>query len=178
MTRKALVFGAPLVLALALAGCGGAKKDDVTAGTYCPAPFVVQDAQSLTRFKPGAGRDPRDIAFQAELTGSGVVCEPGRNKLDVNLKLRIAVNAGPSVASGTTAVPYFVRLLNGSGGVAEGQDFEATFKLSTSSPRGASIEEISLTLPYNTPSDLGAYRVAIGLKPTPDELDYNRRSAR
>lgn len=175
-----LDFAAPpvlaLVLVLALAACGGPSKEEVAIRTYCPSPFVVQDAQSLTRFKPGPGRDPRDIAFQAALTGTGVSCEGGRGKLEVTLKLRLSVDAGPSVAGGTTSVPYFVRLLSGSG-VSEGQDFNATFKLSTTSPRGASVEEIALTLPYSQPSDLGAYRVAVGLKPTQEELDYNRRAA-
>jgi hypothetical protein len=73
-------------------------------------------------------------------------------------------------------VPYFVRLIEGSGGIAQGQDFNADYRLSTASPRGASIEEITLTIPFNSPSDLGAYRVAVGLKPTPDELEYNRRA--
>jgi hypothetical protein len=165
-----------LSLALALAACGGPSKEEKAVATYCPSPFVVQDAQSLTRFKPGPGRDPRDIAFQAALTGTGVSCEAGRNKLEVTLKLRLSVDAGPSIAGGTTSVPYFVRLLNG-GGVSAGQDFMATFKLSSASPRGASVEEIALTLPYNQPSDLGGYRVAVGLKPTQEELDYNRRAA-
>jgi hypothetical protein len=176
MMRLRFTFTAPLTLALTLTACGGPSKEEKAVATYCPSPFVVQDAASLTRFKPGPGRDPRDIAFQAALTGTGVTCEAGRNKLDVTLKLRVSVDAGPSVAGGTTSVPYFVRLLSG-GDVSEGQDFNATFKLSATSPRGSSIEEIALTLPYDRPSDLGAYRVAVGLKPTPEELDYNRRAA-
>lgn len=175
MISRPFVLVAPLVLALALGACGRSEKEKIAA-TYCPAPFLVQDAQSLTRFKPGAGRDPRDIAFQANLTGSSVACVPGRGKLEVELKLRIEVNAGPSVGAGTTSVPYFVRVLDGGGGVQQGQDFNADFKLSTANPRGASIEEITLTLFYDKPSDLGAYRVAIGLKPTHGELDYNRRA--
>lgn len=167
---------ASAALALVLAACSGPSAEEKSIATYCPSPFVVQDAANLTRFKPGPGRDPRDIAFQASLTGTGVSCETGRNKLLVTLKLRVSVDAGPSIVGGTTSVPYFVRLLNG-GGVSEGQDFDATFKLSSTSPRGSSIEEIQLTLPYSRPSDLGAYRVAVGLKPTPEELDYNRRAA-
>jgi hypothetical protein len=174
MTGSKFTVGVPFALALALGGCGGASKLEQAVVTYCPNPFLVQDAQSLTRFKPGAGRDPRDIAFQAALTGTAVTCEPGKNKLDVDLKLRVTVDAGPSVGGGTTSVPYFVRLLNGNG-VEEGQDFNATFKLSTANPRGSSIEEITLSLPYSKPSDLGVYRVAVGLKPTPEELEYNRR---
>jgi hypothetical protein len=176
MRRIRLDFATPVALALLLAACGGKSKEEAVAGSYCPNPYMVQDAQSLTRFKPGPGRDPRDIVFQAALTGTGVECEVGRNKLAVTLKIRVTVDAGPSVAGGTTAVPYFVRLLSG-GSVSQGQDFLATFKLSTEHPRGASVEQIVLTLPYGRPSDLGAYRVAVGLKPTPEELDYNRRAA-
>ena len=175
MIVSRFAIAAPLALALALGGCGGPSTKEQAAATYCPSPFLVQDAQNLTRFKAGPGRDPRDIAFQAALTGTAVTCELGRNKMEVSLKLRVTVDAGPSVAPGTTSVPYFVRLLNGAN-VSEGQDFAATFKLSTGSPRGASIEEITLTLPYNDPAELGAYRVAVGLKPTPEELEYNRRA--
>ena len=175
MSPAKYVLAAPL-LALALSGCGGKSKNEAVAGSYCPSPFLVQDAQSLTRFKPGAGRDPRDIAFQAAITGTGVECEVSRQKLVVTLKIRVTANAGPSVDAGRTSVPYFVRLIDGSGGVAQGQDFNADYKLSTANPRGASIEEITLTIPFNSPSDLGAYRVAVGLKPTPDELEYNRRA--
>jgi len=175
MSHARYVLAAPL-LALALTGCGGKSKEEVVAGTYCPRPFLVQDAQNLTRFKPGTGRDPRDIAFQAAITGTGVECEVSRQKLVVSLKIRVTANAGPSVAAGRTSVPYFVRLLDGSGGVAQGQDFNADYKLSTANPRGSSIEEITLTIPFNSPSDLGAYRVAVGLKPTQDELEYNRRA--
>jgi hypothetical protein len=175
MSRSKYVLAAPL-LALALSGCGGKSKEEGVAGSYCPNPFLVQDAQSLTRFKPGAGRDPRDIAFQASITGTGVECAVSRKKLEVTLKIRLVANAGPSVAAGTTSVPYFVRLITGSGSVSEGQDFNADYKLSTTNPRGSSIEEIALTIPFDVPSDLGAYRVAVGLKPTPDELEYNRRA--
>jgi hypothetical protein len=174
--RRLGLLGAAASLCFGLAACSGPTKEQAAVATYCPSPFVVQDTQSLTRFKPGAGRDPRDIAFQASLTGAAVTCEVGRRKLEVNLKLRLAVDAGPSVVGGTTSVPYFVRLLSG-GGVSEGQDFNATFKLSAGTPRGSSLEEITLTLPYDKPADLGVYRVAVGLKPTPEELDYNRRFA-
>jgi len=170
MTRKKIVFAAPLALALALGACGGGSSKSAEAA-YCPQPFTVQDAGRITRFKDGAGHDPRDIAFEAQLVGAGATCTLRRDRLDVTLIMRVAVNAGPSITGAVTRVPYFVRVLDSSGSIVQGQDFTADFKLSSASPRGQSQEELSLTLPVS-----GGYRIAVGLKPTPAELNYNRRA--
>ena len=163
--------------AVALAGCGKSAKEQV-AGTYCPSPLTVQDAQHLTRFKPGPGRDPRDVMFEATLVGAATACSINKDRMEVALKMQIAVNAGPSVASGAvTNVPYFVRVLDAAGNVRQGQDFDAAFKLSTANPRGQSLEELELALPFANAAELGSYRIAVGLKPTPEELQYNRRAA-
>lgn len=164
----------PVALTLALTSCGGSSRQDELV--YCPQPLTVTDAATLTRFKPGPGRDPRDVMFEASLLGAGTACSIGKGRMDIDLKMRIAVNAGPSVASGTSSVPYFVRIIDASGNVRQGQDFNADYKLSTANPSGSSIEEISLTLPYGNPTELGGYRIAVGLKPTQEELQYNRRA--
>ena len=65
--------------------------------SYCPPPLTVADAQRLTHFKDGPGRDPRDIAYEAALVNAGTSCSLGRGQMDVTLVMRIAVNAGPSV---------------------------------------------------------------------------------
>ena len=175
MTGKAFSVLVPAVLALALAGCGGSSKQEIAA-SYCPTPLTVQDAQRLTRFKAGPGRDPRDVMFEASLAGAGVACSVRRNAMDVTLIMRVAVSAGPSVGTGVSSVPYFVRVLDASGAVVQGREFNADFRLSQTNPRGLSQEELTLSLPYNQISDLGGYRIAVGLKPTPEELDYNRRA--
>ena len=169
MIPMRLALLAPAVLALSLAACGG-SKDDYLA--YCPEPFTVQDAERLTHFADGPGRDPRDIAYEAALTGARSACKASRRGIEVNLVMRIDASAGPSASAGTTRVPYFVRVLADNGSVVQGQDFTADFRLSGSNPRGSSQEELSLFLPAG-----GSYRIAVGLKPTPEELNYNRRGA-
>lgn len=174
---RRLAFLSVGIAALALGGCGGrSSASNEISAAYCPAPFTVLDAQNLTRFKPGAGRDPRDVMYEASLTAAGTACAAGRGRLEVELKMRISVNAGPSVGTGVSSVPYFVRVLDGNGTVREGQDFNADFRLSLGNPRGASLEELTLTLFYDRPTDLGGYRIAVGLKPTTEELEFNRRS--
>lgn len=167
---------APALLALAIAGCGGRSAKEDIATDYCPTPLMVQDASHITRFKDGPGRDPRDVVFEADIGNATVACSITKNQLQVDLNVRVAATAGPSVAPGETQVPYFVRVIGPSGGVMQGQDFVATYRLSSANLRGASEEELTLRLPFNKPSDLGGYRVAFGLKPTQEELDFNRRA--
>lgn len=163
------------VAALALAGCGSSEKTQ-QAASYCPQPLTVQDAQRITRFKDGPGRDPRDVMFEAELLNTGTQCKMGRNRLEVDVVMRIAVNAGPSVAGGVTRVPFFVRVVDANGTVVVGRDEMADYKLGPTSPRGVSAEEMSVELPFSKLTDLGGYRIAVGLKPTQQELEYNRRA--
>jgi hypothetical protein len=176
MTDNKVIRLAPVGLALILGACGGGSSSE-NVRAYCPSPLIVQDAGRLTRFKDGPGRDPRDIVYEAVLAGAGTTCEAGRNQLTVNLVMRISVNAGPSVGAGVTRVPYFVRVLNASGSVVQGQEFNADFRLNTGNPRATSQEELSLRLPYGQLSDIGGYRIAVGLKPTQEELNYNRSAA-
>jgi hypothetical protein len=166
MTYGKLALLAP-ALALSLAACGGGNSD--LADYYCPAPFTVQDAGRLTHFKEGAGRDPRDIAWDAAIIGSATKCSISRKAIEVTLFIRISVSAGPSIGTPRTSIPYFVRVLDSGRNVVQSQEFNADFRLSAANPRGSSQEELTLTLPRD-----GSYSVAIGLKPTPEELNYNR----
>jgi len=174
MMNKRFVWLAPLVLALATAGCGRSAREEAAA-TYCPRPFTVQDADRLTRFKPGAGQDPRDVVFDASLLGATTTCSISHNVMEVALVIRVAASAGPSITSGVTHVPYFVRVLDGGSQIVQGFEDMADFNLTPTKPRAAGNVEVTVKLPFSKAADLAAYGIAVGLKPTPEELEYNRR---
>ena len=163
--RAAAVLAA---LALPLAACGGSSERD--ADYACPRPFTVQDAERLTHFKEGAGQDPRDISFEATLVNAASGCKLTKTTVEVTLVVRIAASAGPSLVPGRVAVPFFVRVIDSSGAIVQGQEFVSELRLTAANPQSAIREELSLTL-----SRSGAYRIAVGLKPTPEELNCNRR---
>ncbi|HET9354086.1 MAG TPA: hypothetical protein VFO32_08830 [Sphingomicrobium sp.] len=167
MTHGNFVVFPPALLALTLAACGSSTSEVVYS---CPQPFTVQDAERLTHFKDGPGRDPRDIAYEASIVGASTKCSLSRNQLDVTLYLRVSASAGPSASAGRTSVPYFVRVLDSGNNVVQSQDFNADFRLTSGNPRGSSQEELTFAVPAQ-----GGYRIAVGLRPTMEELNYNRR---
>ncbi|MBV8393824.1 MAG: hypothetical protein JOY81_11645 [Alphaproteobacteria bacterium] len=175
MMSKSVNFVAPVALALALSGCNKSDREQM-AYDFCPVPFAVQDTKTLTRFQNPASRDPRDISFRAEVGDLASSCKMGKNEMVLTLFLKVAVEAGPANPGGTTSVPYFVRVLGQGSGVLQGRDFTADFKLSAKNPRGMSQEELTLRLPFDKPADTANYRIGVGLKPTPEELDYARRA--
>ena len=180
MIVKRFALLAPIGLALTLTGCGlfggGSSNKEAAAAAYCPTPLSAQDAQRLTRFKSGGGRDPRDVAFEAVLVQTSAACSINRATMDVSVYMQIAVNAGPSVGPGVTRVPFFVRVLDANGKVVQGTDELADYKLSAASPRGMTDETVAVTLPFTELRDVSAYRIAVGLKPSQQELDFNRRA--
>ena len=129
--------------------------------------MTVQDAPRLTRFKDGPGRDPRDIVFEASLDGAAVACSLSRSQMDVDVVLRVAVSAGPSVGTGVSRVPYFVRVLNSSGVVVQGQEFrrrlQAVAVQSARPVAGGADAPAAVTAECPT---VQGYRIAVGLKPT------------
>ncbi len=169
MNHGKFVVFTPALLALTLAACGGGSSSE--ASYFCPEPFTVQDAGRLTHFKEGPGRDPRDIEYEASILGATTKCSASRNQIEVTLFLRISVSAGPSAGAGRTSVPYFVRVLDSANNVVQSQDFNADFRLTSGNPRGSSQEELTFSVSRD-----GGYRIAVGLRPTMEELNYNRRS--
>ncbi|HJQ58807.1 MAG TPA: hypothetical protein VJ890_18010 [Vineibacter sp.] len=163
------------VLSAALAGCGRSLEEQSILRASCPQAMRVQDAASLTRFRPDAGRDRTDVLFQAELGKVDIACNLRRNRVDVDLTVEIIVTEGPALRERAANVGYFVRLVDPSGAVVQGRNFAADYKFAGNRNRAGSSEQLSLTIPLAEGQDGGGFTVAVGLLPTPQELDYNRR---
>jgi len=170
----------PSLLALAmcaagLAGCGRSTEERSNLRAACPQAMRVQDATTLTRFRPGAGRDRTDVMFEAEVGKVDVACNPRKNRVDVDLTMEIVVAEGPALRERVANVGYFVRLLDASGNIVQGRNFAADYKFAGNRKREGSSEQIALNIPLAEGQAGGSYTIAVGLLPTPEELDYNRR---
>lgn len=177
MTLRLLPLLALGLLSVGLAGCGRSLEQQALLRAECPQAMRVQDAASLTRFRPGAGRDRTDVLFQAELGKVDIACGIRRNRVDVDLTVEIVVTAGPALRERSANVGYFVRLLDRSGAVTQGRNFSADYTFAGNRSRTGSSEQIALTLPLADNQAGGDFTVAVGLLPTPEELEYNRRGS-
>lgn len=178
MTMRLTPLLAPVLVVVGLAGCGPSAEERSNLRATCPQAMRVQDASTLTRFRPGAGRDRTDVMFQAEIGQIDIACAPRRNRIDVDLTLQIIVARGPALADQSANVGYFVRLLDPAGSIVQGRNFAADYRFVGNRSREGSSEQIALSIPLAEGQSGGGYVVAVGLLPTPEELDYNRRGSR
>ena len=177
MNLRLLSLLGPAMCAAGLAGCGPSIEERSNQRAACPQAMRVQDAATLTRFRPGAGRDRTDVMFEAEVGKVNVACNPRRNRVDVDLTMEIVVTEGPALNERAASVDYFVRLLDATGNIVQGRNFAADYRFSGNRTRQGSSEQIALNIPLSEGQAGGSYTIAVGLLPTPEELEYNRRSA-
>jgi hypothetical protein len=175
--RRLAALGAAALLVAGLAACSSSAEKARQQG-FCPKGFTVGDAASMTRFKPGPGRDPTDVQFRAEVVKVESTCEFDKNGADIETKVTIAVAEGPSVQNRTASFGYFVAILDPSKRVVARQEFTSEFQFAGNRNRMASLEELSERVPGLTTKDASGYQIVVGLLVTPDELNYNRQRQR
>jgi hypothetical protein len=145
----------------------------------CPRISVLADAASLTRFKPGSGRDLTDVELKAEFAGYKGSCEYDPDDRTMTLTLRVGIDAtrGPAAKGNSADIAYFVAI------PAFYPDPRAhavlpvtiTFPDNTDRVRYTD-DEVSIAIPIAKLAELQKYKVYLGLQVDPDQLDYNRQS--
>ena len=167
---------AAFIAVAVLAGCSS-KSDKAEAAAFCPKAYIVGDASQLTRFKPGPGRDPTDVAFRADVLQAENVCEFSRDGATIDTKVTLGVQEGPSAQNRQASFNYFVALIGPGNRIVAREEFTADFKFEGNRTRLAGVEELRQRAGLTTETAAG-YQVAIGIALSPEELDYNRRLQR
>jgi hypothetical protein len=178
MHMRPLCLVAAGILVVSLAGCGRSSEERSELLAGCPQALRVQDAATLNRFRPGAGKDRTDVMFQAELGKVDVACALRKGRVDVDLTMEILVTEGPALTDRAANVGYFVRIMDPAGTIVQGRNFAADYRFSGNRTRQGSAEQIALNIPLAQGVAGGAYTIAVGLLPTPEELEFNRRGGR
>ncbi len=172
MLRCLSLLAAFGVTASLLAGCSS------KAPPPCPSVFVLGDADKLTQFKPGAGRDITDVDFTAEFQGYKGECgyDAGEGS-KLTFYVSFSVARGPANTTRKANFQYFVAVPYFYPNPAA----KAIFPVTVEFPEGNSYvrhddQPVSLTIPVAPGDDLHKYEVYIGFQETQEQLDYNRES--
>jgi hypothetical protein len=160
--------------ALALSGCKMFVKEDPPP---CPRVSILADAASLTRFRPGPGRDITDIELQAKVADYHGACQYDKEARRMNLVLRVGfdVQKGAALGEGKRSLRYFVS-------VPTFWPHEGAKKVLTTEVEFPAHQElvhvvdkdVELDFPVRNVKELERYEVFIGLQLDEAELQYNR----
>ncbi len=165
---------AGIFLVLAAAGCGmfgGAK----VAQYPCPQPGILKDAQRLTKFLPGRGRDLTDVVFQVRLANVRTKCIYDKSGVKIDMLVDISAERGPADKSRKAVFAYFVAIANPAGTILARERFTALIPFVSNVSRAVAAEELEQMIPLPRGRSAENYRIIIGLQITREELEFNRR---
>lgn len=150
----------------------------------CPRVAVLKDADKLTRFAPGPGRDLTDIQLQAEIVSFIGDCTyegdaPNYTSVKMTIRVGIEITRGPANRDRNVDLKYFVRIPQ----FYPRPEGNSVMSIKTQFPKNRDIiqygdEPIDLTIPLHGKQVGRDFEVFIGFVLTHDQLKYNRQNER
>jgi hypothetical protein len=147
----------------------------------CPRVAVLKDAERITKFKPGPGRDITDIDVEGEIVGFAGDCQyngDAETATSVKVVLQVGIEAtrGPANKTKEADLKYFVRIPR----YYPRADANSVFDVKANFTETRDIDRIAddkveLDVPLGGDRSAKDIDIYIGFVLTPDELEYNRQ---
>jgi hypothetical protein len=175
----ALLLAAGSLLAACDVNFGG---DNANIGPPPPCPRIVKvgDAATLTRFA-GAGRDVKDVAFQAQIgdvaSGCSYVSENNKTRIDMTMRVQTIASRGPALPGDNADFQYWVAVARIGGEAADvlnRDSFDVEIDLSGNATRAQSVDELEQNIFLRSGEAGDNYVIYVGLVLTEDEVRFNR----
>lgn len=166
-----------VLLLLPLSACGTNKDTDWSGD--CPTGAVLSEAATLTRFKPGQGKDPTDVVLTGEMQTPKLSCDYDKEsgKVEVSVSVPITVKRGPAAGNAPQKLSFFVAIVDTDSNVIVKHNYAREISLDENV---FSLSESPDNTVFNVAKDKKpvAYEVLIGFQLSRDELAYNRERHR
>ncbi|MEE8505628.1 MAG: hypothetical protein V3S40_05320 [Kiloniellales bacterium] len=156
---------------LFLAACSG----DNAPPPPCPTALPVKDAQHLVRFN-GLGRDLTDVLFEAQIVNFALICEYDDDVVEAEMRVRIMASHGPANPERKANFSYFVAIATLDERIVAREEFNLEIPFEGNQRRVVAIEELNPRIPLRQGENGAQYRIYVGLKLSPEELQYNREN--
>jgi len=179
--RGAICTGLLAVSVLAMAGCS--SSEEPPPGQVCPRISVLGDADRLTKFVPGPGKDLTDVDYEVTIIDIRFGCEYTEDEndspiLSVALAPVFEANRGPANSDRQAQFNYFVAIADPQRTILNKQDFNLPVNFPGNRSRvtvSPNDPPVSVDIPPVAGRAGPDYHIFVGLQLTPEELEYNRR---
>ena len=109
-TRKIVAFIAFAVgTGLLLTSCGILAPGQAK---ICPRISLLKEAEAMTRFRVGAGRDLTDVLFEAKVFDIKSSCKYLNERVRMEAIIDIVAKIGPAANGSSAQVPFFVAIMD------------------------------------------------------------------
>lgn len=167
---------------LLIAGCGtyeritGKEKESAA----CPVSGVLQDADRLTNFAPGAGRDLTDVQLEARIEDMATAClyDPNTNSFNVDMRVRFIASRGPAATEPTAGFSYFVAIADENDEILAREGFDKVLDFADNRRQLVNVDDLTFNIPRRGETFLSDYRIYVGMQLTPEQLEFNRTTSR
>lgn len=172
MAKK--VSHTPFLAALALTILSGCALEPVPP---CPEIRIDSNTSTLTKFKPGEGRDITDVMYQAEIVSFEGTCQFDDDGVEAVMDVDMMVSGGPAVEPGQIDLYYFVAIPRFFPDPAGKKVFSRKYKIPSGGPRRERLTEsnVRIFIPLEDKLTAAGYDVYLGFQLTDEQLQYNRQ---
>ena len=143
----------------------------------CPRAVVGDNAGRLTRFS-GAGQDPANIVFEAEIADLAGSCVYADDSIDVDLQIQLIAGRGPAGTADSAKFNYFVAVARTDKTILSRDAFDAAIELPGDKTRNQTVEELEQTIPLAKGETGANLVIVVGFEMTPEEFEFNRKQGR
>ncbi len=166
-----------MVAALALISAGCGSVFDRKPPPKCPPIFILKDAGSLTRYKPGTGKDITDVLFQGKIIDFRGVCDYNKERTTVKIDLNLAfeLSRGPANRDRKAAFQYFVAIPRFHPAPQGRNTFSIVAEFAGPATRLRTNDDIQMVIPLDPKVRHDDYAIYLGFQLTREELKDNRR---
>lgn len=157
-------------MAVALAACSG---DEVVLP--CPQLQMLKDTDRLVKFV-GDGRDLTDVEYEAALRAPFMSCDYDDDVIEALVIVNLVALRGPADEDRVAEIAYFVAVTNANNRDVIREEFTVQIPFEGNQTQIAVTEEVAPRIPLQAEESAADYRIYVGLRLTPDELQYNQEN--
>lgn len=181
MNRPTALRLALLAAPLLLGACETLRSIDFNpkpeAPPPCPRAVVGDNAGRLTRFN-GAGKDPANMVFEAEISDVAGSCVYDGDTIQVDLQVQIVAGRGPANTDDKAKLHYFVAVARTDKTILSRDGFDTVIELPGNQTRNQTVEDLEQTIPLANGESGANLVIVVGFAMTREELEFNRKQRR